>query len=95
MVTQAFLRLLGTERKGHCIQVGTFGCQLVIPNCSSYSLSKSWLNRFTEYVAAENPNVTAICYNPGSVATAILDVHPDFAYFSQDARKNRLFLTGP
>lgn len=84
MIMQAFLRLLGTSNKGTIINLSSFGCDFVLPGASSYLLSKFFMNRLTEFVALENPNVTAICCHPGSVATSIFEEHQDMAYFAND-----------
>lgn len=69
LITQGFLQLLGTSRPGHIITVTTGGALMIVPSLSSYAISKLASLQMTAFVAAENPNVTAIAMNPGIVMT--------------------------
>lgn len=54
----------------------------VIPNISSYCLTKLIDLQLQAFVAAENPNVTAIGLHPGIVDTDLMDA--DFRHFAKD-----------
>ena len=69
LVTRGFLKLLGTEKPGYVINLSTGIAAFVQGTLSSYSISKTSTLRFTEYVAAEYPNVHAVAVQPGIVAT--------------------------
>lgn len=69
LMSQHFLKLLGTERRGTIVTMNTGIASAVMPGMSSYSLSKNASLRLMEYIAAENPNVTAVSLQPGVVMT--------------------------
>ncbi|KAH9218601.1 putative oxidoreductase ucpA [Leptodontidium sp. 2 PMI_412] len=69
LITQGFLRLLGKERKGSIITLTTAAAVMVFPGMSSYSLSKLASMQLQAFIAAENPNVTAVALHPGIVLT--------------------------
>lgn len=69
LVTQAFLKLLGTEKKGTIVTMSTAIAYMVAPGKSAYSISKMANVRLAEYVAAEYPNVCSISLQPGVVKT--------------------------
>ncbi|GIJ86508.1 hypothetical protein Asppvi_005397 [Aspergillus pseudoviridinutans] len=80
LVTQAFLKLLGTERKGTMISMSSAIATSLHPMMSSYSISKMALLRLNDYVAAEYPNVCAVSLQPGLVMTdMVLDSLKRFA----------------
>lgn len=81
-MTQEFLKLVGTEKPATIINVSSAGGVAVIPQTSSYSLSKLVQIQIQRFVAAENPNVTAISMHPGAVLTPI--TKPQFEKFSKD-----------
>lgn len=60
---------------------------MVLPQSSSYAITKLALNRFNEFITLENPNVTAVVYHPGAVLTPIMNDLPDFHPFALDSRK--------
>lgn len=69
IMSQSFLKLLGTERHGTIVTMNTGISGSVAPGMSSYSLSKNASIRLMEYIAAENQNVTAVSLQPGVVMT--------------------------
>lgn len=69
LVTQAFLKLLGTERKGSIVTMSTGLAYMAPPGLSAYSISKMATIRLSEYVSIEYPNVAAISLQPGIVKT--------------------------
>ena len=67
-----FLQLLGTSSPGVIISC-TSGLGLYnVPTPSGYSIAKRATMHLTEFLSAENPNVTAVAYHPGIVFTEIL-----------------------
>ena len=72
LVTKGFLKLLGTERPGYVVNLSTGIATMVQGGLSSYSLSKASTLRFTEYIAAEYPNVSAVAVQPGVVDTGMV-----------------------
>ncbi|KAG4441113.1 hypothetical protein IFR05_003403 [Cadophora sp. M221] len=82
LVSQGFLQLLGKERRGTVINLTTGAAVSVFPGISSYSISKLIPIQLAAYIAAENPNVTAVALHPGTVKTDMtLD---SFVRFSLD-----------
>lgn len=78
--TQAFLKLLGKEKKGSIINLSTAAAYMIVPNLSSYNLSKLIETQIQAYVAAECPNVTAVAMHPGMVLTDMtMDMFKQFA----------------
>ncbi|KAH7370582.1 putative oxidoreductase ucpA, partial [Rhexocercosporidium sp. MPI-PUGE-AT-0058] len=69
LLTQGFLHLLGKERKGSIVTLSTTAAVMVFPGMSSYSLSKLASMQLQAFIAAENPNVTAVALHPGIVMT--------------------------
>jgi NAD(P)-dependent dehydrogenase (short-subunit alcohol dehydrogenase family) len=69
LVTQAFLKLLGTEKQGSIITMSTGISYMSPPGLSAYSISKMAGVRLSEYISMENPNVAAISLQPGIVKT--------------------------
>ncbi|KAK0130296.1 hypothetical protein ONS96_000817 [Cadophora gregata f. sp. sojae] len=69
LITQGFLQLLGKEKKGSVINLTTGAAVSIFPGMSSYSISKLIPVQLAAYVAAENPNVTAVALHPGTVHT--------------------------
>jgi NAD(P)-dependent dehydrogenase (short-subunit alcohol dehydrogenase family) len=57
LVTQAFLKLLGTEKQGTIIIMSTGIAYMVGAGMSAYSIGKMASVLLAEYVAAEYPNV--------------------------------------
>jgi NAD(P)-dependent dehydrogenase (short-subunit alcohol dehydrogenase family) len=77
---QGFLKLLGKERKGSIINLTSTLAYRAIPTTSSYSLSKLVSLQIQAFVAAENPNVTAVSLHPGIVLTDMtMDMFRPFA----------------
>jgi NAD(P)-dependent dehydrogenase (short-subunit alcohol dehydrogenase family) len=72
LVTRMFLQTLGAEKHGSIINISSGASISVIPGASSYGISKLAVNRMTEYIAVENPNVTCVSLDPGSVQTEAL-----------------------
>ena len=68
------------------ITVGSLVFNLVFLGSSSYVLIKHALNRLHEFIALENPNITAAVFHPGSVLTFILEDLEDFEPFALDSR---------
>lgn len=67
------------KTKGYFISVSSIGAQIRIPFASSYVLSKHSLNRFTEYIHSEYPDVKAFSLHPGAIKTAMADNNPSQA----------------
>ena len=83
-MTRGFLKLLG-KKNGTVINITSFAGISIIPHTASYSLSKLVQIQIQRFVAAENPNVTAISLHPGTVLTPI--TKPAFVKFSLDTYK--------
>ncbi|KAH9205635.1 hypothetical protein DL95DRAFT_397469 [Leptodontidium sp. 2 PMI_412] len=82
LVSQGFLQLLGKEKKGTVINLTTGAAVSIFTGISSYSISKLIPIQLAAYIAAENPNVTAVALHPGTVKTDMtLD---SFVRFSLD-----------
>jgi NAD(P)-dependent dehydrogenase (short-subunit alcohol dehydrogenase family) len=81
-LSQGFLNLLGKERKGTIVNLTTGLALMVMPTTSSYSLSKLVIIQLQAYIAAENPNVTAVALHPGIVKTDM--TNPIFEPFALD-----------
>jgi len=82
LMTQGFLKLVGESKPATIINVTSYGGVTVIPSTSSYSLSKLVQVQIQRFVAAENPNITAISLHPGTILTPI--TKPFFVKFSKD-----------
>jgi NAD(P)-dependent dehydrogenase (short-subunit alcohol dehydrogenase family) len=82
LMTQSFLRLVGDTKPATIINVTSAGGIAIIPNTSSYSLSKLVQIQIQRFVAAENPNITAISLHPGTILTPV--TKPVFVKFSKD-----------
>lgn len=81
-MTQGFLKLVGPSKLATIINITSYAGIAVIPSTSSYSLSKLVQIQIQRFVAAENPNVTAVSLHPGTVLTPI--TKPMFEKFSKD-----------
>jgi NAD(P)-dependent dehydrogenase (short-subunit alcohol dehydrogenase family) len=84
LVARYFLQLLGTEQKATYIGLTSLAATAVIPGLSGYALAKLGSQQLTAYVAAENPNVTAVAYHPGVVTTDMHNEMKDFQPFAFD-----------
>ncbi|KAE8449504.1 hypothetical protein EG329_008113 [Mollisiaceae sp. DMI_Dod_QoI] len=82
LMSQEFLKLVGKEKPATIINVSSAAGIAIIPATSSYSLSKLVQIQIQRFIAAENPNVTAISMHPGGVVTSI--TKPQFVKFSND-----------
>lgn len=72
LVTRSFLKALGKEKHGTIINVSSGAAAVVQPGASSYSVSKVAIERLSEFVAAEYPNVTSVALEPGTVDTDMI-----------------------
>lgn len=72
LTTRAFLQLIGSNDRGVFVNVSSGAATNIVPGLSSYSISKTAVNRLTEYVAAENANVVSITLDPGTVDTEMV-----------------------
>lgn len=72
LITRGFLSLLGREKRGTVISMSTGLAVYIDPTSSSYSISKLAVARFSEYLHAEYPNVTAVSIQPGVVQTGMV-----------------------
>ncbi|KAH8657005.1 putative oxidoreductase ucpA [Tricladium varicosporioides] len=79
---QGFLKLLGKEDKGTIINVTSVLAIMPVPSLSSYTMSKMAVIQMQAFVAAENPNVTAVALHPGTVLTDMTG--PAFVPYSLD-----------
>ncbi|CZR70220.1 uncharacterized protein PAC_20121 [Phialocephala subalpina] len=85
LVTQGFLNLLG-DKKGTVINVTTGAAHSIFPSLSAYSMSKLLALQLGAYVAAENPNITAISLHPGILPTDMaIESFKRFALDTPDA----------
>ncbi|KAH6670068.1 putative oxidoreductase ucpA [Halenospora varia] len=80
--TQGFLKLLGREDKGTIINLTSALAIMTAPGLSSYGMSKMAVIQIQAFVAAENPNVTAVALSPGTVLTGM--TAPAFVPYSID-----------
>jgi len=75
LVTRAFAQLLG-DRPGTVVSLTSFATLGIFPGISSYALSKLMVVQLGSYLAAENPNITAVSLDPLIAATdMLLDVY--------------------
>lgn len=82
-VTKYFLKLLGPDQKATVISLTSGAARVAVPAASGYGLSKLGDLQLTAYIAAENPNVTAIALDPGVVLT---DMHSEMTAFRNFAK---------
>lgn len=82
LMSQGFLKLLGSKKHGTMVNMSSGVAALVGPGMSSYSVSKNATLRLMEYVAVEHPNVTAVSMQPGIVMTDMIT--PTFKRFAHD-----------
>lgn len=68
-MTSHFLKSLPKESPGNIINLTSGASYGVYPGMSAYSLGKLINLQMTTYIAAENPNVTAMALHPGVVDT--------------------------
>ena len=80
-MTKGFLSLLGEQDKGVVINMSSGAATNIVPGLSSYGISKLAVNRLTEFVAAENPNVVTITLDPGTVDTDMVMGESSFPLF--------------
>jgi NAD(P)-dependent dehydrogenase (short-subunit alcohol dehydrogenase family) len=57
------------QSRGRVINLTSHGADLAIPGAGAYSTSKAALNRFSKVLAAEEPDITVILFNPGEIDT--------------------------
>ncbi|RFU28093.1 hypothetical protein B7463_g8251, partial [Scytalidium lignicola] len=69
LVTQHFLRLLGSENCGTIINVTSYSAVGIDPGESQYALTKLANLQFSTSLAVERPNVVAVSLRPGMVAS--------------------------
>ncbi|KAI9883299.1 MAG: hypothetical protein M1823_004942 [Watsoniomyces obsoletus] len=69
LMTKSFLKLVGSEKPAVVINMSSGAALHAQPGMSGYAISKLAVSHMVQYVAAENPNVTAIAADPGAVAT--------------------------
>jgi short-subunit dehydrogenase len=72
------LKLIGTEKRGTVVTVGSHSAFMDLPGHSSYINSKVASLNFTHFIGLENPNVTSITMHPGVIDTAMV---PDDSFF--------------
>ena len=82
LMCKGFLQLLGSEKRGSIVNITAGLAVMVRPGASGYSLSKMVAHQITAFIAAENPNVTAVGLHPGIVKTRL--VSGPFAKFAKD-----------
>lgn len=82
LVTQVYLKLLGSERHGVVITMNSGISTIIRPDMSSYSISKNASLKLNECFVVEHPNVTAISLQPGLVPTD--SVTGIFRHFAHD-----------
>jgi NAD(P)-dependent dehydrogenase (short-subunit alcohol dehydrogenase family) len=80
LVSQAFLRQLPEGTNGNIMTLTSSAAYASWPYWASYSLSKLSAMQQMAFIAAENPNVSAVSVSPGLVMTdSIQDVMKKFA----------------
>ncbi|KAF1991381.1 NAD(P)-binding protein [Aulographum hederae CBS 113979] len=72
LMTQGFLKAVGSEKKATLINLTTGAAYGVFPGLAAYSISKLVAWQITAFVGVENENVTAVALHPGVVATEML-----------------------
>lgn len=89
LMTRKFMQAIpkGNQSPSAIVNVSSIGGMMVLPNGSSYAISKSALNRLTTFTAAEGVgrNIQAIAYHPGGI--------PDTGLTSQSQAWMRQFYT--
>ncbi|KAF2094740.1 putative oxidoreductase [Rhizodiscina lignyota] len=95
LLTKAFMNLLGPEptsvppksspTRATIINVTTSGAHTIVPNHSSYCISKLALNQLTAYVAAEDSSITCVCVHPGVIPTDMSSLVPFLNPFAKDS----------
>lgn len=71
-MTQGFLKLIGSQNSGTVINLATSGSLGIYPAMSSYTVSKLAVVHLQSFIAAENPNVTAVSLDPCLAETDML-----------------------
>lgn len=71
-MSRYFLQLLGIEKRGTIVSLTAGLAVMVRPGVSAYSISKLATFQTMAFVAAENPNVTAVGLHPGIVKTRLV-----------------------
>ncbi|KAK7541483.1 hypothetical protein IWX49DRAFT_613115 [Phyllosticta citricarpa] len=74
LLVREFLRGLPANPTTHrpsFVAISSSASVEVIPGLSNYCLAKGALNRLVEFVAAENPRVSAVAMHPGIITTAM------------------------
>jgi len=82
LVTKYFLQLLN-EKPTTVINLTSWAGLLIMSGGSAYTISKLAIIQLTAYIAAENPNVSAIALHPGLVETDMLS--GALAHFDHDS----------
>ena len=82
MMTQNFLKLLGSVSRGYIINITSAGGVFFTPGPDSYGMCKLLELQMQRYLAASNPNVVATALHPGSILTNITT--PAFVRLSKD-----------
>lgn len=83
LVTQAFIRLVGSEKRASVINLTSLLARLVVPGVSAYILSKLVSIQLTAILGKEYPNITAVSINPGAVKTDMtLDTFTRFSTYT-------------
>lgn len=85
LMTQEFLRLVGSEKEATIINITSAAGIMTIPQTSSYSLSKLVQIQIQRFVGIENPNIVAVSLHPASVLTLL--TKPAFVRFSLDTHE--------
>jgi NAD(P)-dependent dehydrogenase (short-subunit alcohol dehydrogenase family) len=80
LVTQGFIQALPSDTHASVVSLTTGASYTVIPGISAYSISKLAVLQLSAYVAAENPQITAVALHPGVVDTEMtIDAFKKFA----------------
>ena len=77
-----FLQTLGTSKPGAIVSLTAGLAVMVRPGVSAYSVSKLANYQMMPFIAAENPQVTAVGLHPGIVKTRL--VSGEMARFAKD-----------
>lgn len=82
LITRGFLSLIGSNKRGVIINVSSGAAVSVVPQMSSYCISKLAMSQLSAFIGAEFPKVVAISASPGTVLTE-MTLEP-FKRFAKD-----------
>ena len=83
LIARSFLQLVDGAKATY-IGLSSLAAMLVAPGLGGYAIAKLGDLQLSAFIAAENPNVTAVSYHPGVVKTPMHDELVGFAHFAHD-----------